>query len=248
MTMAIAGVGFEKAFKFLVAAFGIILPRSKRGRHIDQLIQSNDTAIQTIMGESKVYESKLRPVMDAYDALVAIAKATAEKTNTIYYGHDVYFAASTRYLANKLNTQDNKTHRKTVLLAALGLIEKIADDDLPEAIKSRDFLFRQNIEIIHGEDRTIQYYRLPAIDSLAAMTQIRKQLDRWIAGKGQIKNINRNMISGIFGVGVAETIYVKVKKRSYHNVGKRRNSHKLKTNTRQLYHKIQRLAYQPTDK
>ncbi len=212
VTMAIAGVGFEKAFKFLVAAFGIILPRSKRGRHIDQLIQSNATTLQTIMSENKAYESKLRPVMDVYEALVAIAKETAEKTNTTYYGHDVYFAASKRYLANKLNTSDDKAYRKTVLLAALGLIEKVADDDLPFAIKSRDYLFRQNIEIIHGEDRTIQYYKLPAIHSLAAMTQTRKQLDRWIAGKGQIKNINRNMIAGIFGLGVAEAVYTKVKK------------------------------------
>lgn len=212
VTMAIAGVGFEKAFKFLVAAFGIILPRSKRGRHIDQMINGNATALETIMVAREDYRKKLQPVMDAYEALSAIAKATAEKTNTIYYGHDVYFAASTRFLASKLGIQNNKAHRKTVLLAALGIIEKVTDDDLPEAIKSRDYLFHQNIEIIHGEDRTIQYYKLPAIDSLAAMTQIRKQLDRWIAGKGQIKNINRDMISGIFGLVVAEAVYTKVKK------------------------------------
>jgi hypothetical protein len=210
---AIAGVGFNAALKFLVAAFNITLPSNKKGRHIDQMITSNVTALQTIASESEAYQKKLAPIMDVYKAFTQIARETAEKTNTIFYGSDVYFAASTRFLADKLGASISKIFPKTVLLAALELVEKVADDNLPEKIILRDFLFTHKIATCYGDDRTIQYYRLPAIDTLSAMTKVKKNLDKWIAGKGQIKNINERLIAGIFGYDVAAAIYSKKTKK-----------------------------------
>ena len=108
------------------------------------------------MAENEAYRKKLEPIVDAYTALTEIAAKTAELTNTQYYGSDVYFAVSTRYLADTLNAPDNKTHKKTVLLAALGIIEKVDDADLPANIQSRDYLFARDIKDTYGADRTIQ--------------------------------------------------------------------------------------------
>ncbi|WP_425059184.1 hypothetical protein SCACP_38580 [Sporomusa carbonis] len=178
VVVRIAGVNFNRAIMFLAACFNISIP-GKRGRHINDIIKGNITAVQTIMDESKAYKRKLQPIMNAYTALLEIARTSANMTDTQYYGTDVYFSASKRFLAKQIGTNDEgSTYRKTVLLAALGLVEKVADNDLPESIKQRDYLYKRDLEMYYGGDRTIQYYRIKAIDSLKEMQIIKKQLDK----------------------------------------------------------------------
>ena len=80
---------------------------------------------------------------------------------------------------------------------------------MPANIQSRDYLFTRDIKDTYGADRTIQYYRLTAIDSLKSMQNIKAQLDKWINRGGQIKNINESLITCIFGYDVASKIYSK---------------------------------------
>ena len=210
VVMALANCTYKIALRFLADCFGIILPKES-GRTIEAMVDANIEALNVISGAEKAYKRKLEPLMDVYSILASEATKTAHMTNTVYYGDDVYFSASARFVTKELGlaaTSVDKVHQKLTLLAALGVIQRVADDDLPASIKKRNNqLLRDSYDLYEG--RTIQYYLLRQIDNLFQMDTIRKMLIKWIEARGTIKKVSRRLIANVFGELVAAKVYVK---------------------------------------
>ena len=90
----------------------------------------------------------------------------------------------------------------------MGLIEKVADEKLPDKISERDCSFSKKCVDAYGDGRTIQYYRVVELNA-KKIREIQQRLEYWIESKGKIRLVSKTYIAGIFGNEVAASVYTK---------------------------------------
>ena len=206
----IAGCNDSKAFDFCRRILHLTIEGGSKKdtvtneKDIQTIIADSYSALTEISSENKKYGKILSQLKSTFAALTDIALKTAQ--NCCLNG-DIYFFASKRYLASKSYQDAKETYKKTVLLAALNIITKVDDDEIPAAVKKETIKYNTACEAKFG--RTIQCYKINDIYTLKSMFCIRRALDAWIEQKGSVRTINRAKIAKIFSEEVASRVYVK---------------------------------------
>lgn len=210
----VQGVSVKEAVLFLCKIYGISITSNLHGnlKPLKQFISDNKRKF------TKLSELKSGKVLkDLYPVYVELMKITANMAKTTGMDElcsEVYTPVSCRYLAKLMKSNETAICRKLSLLAALGIIKKVSDFDLPMTIVMKTAEFTEMcIEKYDG--RTIQYYQV--IDLLQTFDDgrnslesfIRTQLKIWYASGYGISSVSYNTIEAVFGIYVAEMTYVK---------------------------------------
>ena len=219
VVQALANCDFLRALQFLAACSGINIPEIHTdgpdggshaalpaGTHVDNVIYATFGALKTLQS-NPARSRKIAALVSTAEVLCDEARKKASIIDMADHGEYVYFSASTRYIAEKTKQDQKDVVRKINLLATLGLVEKVPDDQLPASIALKcSELDRQCMDMYDG--RTIQYFRLRLL-SPAEMVEARDRLDLWIDVHGTIKMVTAANIAAVYGTDIAAMVFVK---------------------------------------
>ena len=216
--LAVDSIGFTmlclqcdpmEALRHLCSKANIRLVYNGQGRDVRDFVRKNKSAYKDL---SKVKGSNrlVMALKDVYHQCCDDVVMMAEKYNMSAHGDDVYGSASQRHIARKLGRENNNSLvcKKLILLASLGLVQRVLDEDLPFYETLKTMPFYQKCQEMYGR-RTIQYYRLSDLSCKETRKIVRERIRTWLAAHVAIKKINRGVISDVFGEVVASQVYTK---------------------------------------
>lgn len=217
LVTALSGKDFKDSVDFLAQCYNITILRSDC-LSVDLLIKKTNRSLASIAKEEN--REALKLVSKTLKGLQKVASETAKIVGKDGYADEAYFSASKRFLAKQAGASDSTVFSAINLLAALGIIVKVADADLPASIVERDKEFREKLVAKFGEAQTIQYFLLVNISTLPAMQTIRTRLDAWAKAKGCFSKISESYLGQIFGPELAAMIYPKKRSKAKEEIAK----------------------------
>lgn len=216
--LAVDSIGFTmnclqcspmEALRHLCSKVNIRLVYNGQERDVRDLVRKNKSVFKDF---SKIKGAKtlVKALKDVYYQCCDDVVMMAEKYNMAAHGDDVYGSASQRHIAMKLGGENNNSHvcKKLILLASLGLVQRVLDEDLPFHETLKTMPFYQQCKERYGR-RTIQYYRLSDLSCKETRRIVRQRLRTWLVNHVTIKEINRSVIYEVFGEAIASQVYAK---------------------------------------
>ena len=199
-----------EALEHLCSKANIKLVHSEPGKDIREFIRANKLAYKNLNRIKGAHNLIGKVLKGAYDECCADVQYMAEHYNMDKHADNVYGSVSSRYLSKRLGNKNGHSSscKKLILLASLGLVKRFTDEDLPfyNTIRRMPF-YKKCMREYYG--CTIQFYKLADLSNKEVRKVIRDRIRAWVDKGAPIKNINRQVISDVFGEEIASDVYAK---------------------------------------
>ncbi len=160
-----------------------------------------------VLNDSKINKAFLdKTIKPVYQKLCSIAVKSANALQMDGAGEDFICITSTRQVAEAADMDPSWVNRKMAFLAALGLIHKYRDDEVPAQWRGRYF---DECEAKWGEDHTPQAWSIVDLSNKKNFDYALMMINHWRKSKAEVKKLSYKYQRSVFGPLVADRAYTK---------------------------------------
>ncbi len=160
-----------------------------------------------VLGNSKINKAFLdKTIKPLYQKLCNLAVKSAESLKMDSAGENFICITSTRQVAKAAHISEPEACRKMAFLAALGLIHKFKDSEVPARLRGKFF---ESCEATWGEDRTPQAWSLTDLSNKKNFDYTLAMFKHWFKSKAEVKKLSYKYQRSIFGPLIANRAYTK---------------------------------------
>lgn len=173
------------------------------GRSLKKIKNKNYRVLNDSNINKTFYNRTLKPL---YQTLCTIATKSAESLKMDSAGENFICITSIRQVAKAAHVSEPEACRKMALLAALGLIRKFRDDEVPQQIRGRYF---DECEERWGKDRTPQCWSVTDLSNKKNLDYVLMMVNHWRKSNAKVKKLSYEYLGSVFGPLVADRAYTK---------------------------------------
>lgn len=173
------------------------------GRSLKKIKSKNYRVLNDSNINKSFYNRTIKPL---YQTISSLAVKSASDLQMDGAGDNFICITSIRQVAKSARISEPEACRKMALLAALGLIRKFRDDEVPESIRGKFF---DECEERWGKDRTPQCWSLTDLSNKKNLDYTLMMVKHWLKSKAKVKKLSYEYLKSIFGPLVADRAYTK---------------------------------------
>ena len=200
-----------KAYKFIKEIFNLEIMETEWQKEQKEILEENLRVLRD--GELELncpiaYKNIKRNIR-YLEELIMIAKDNVYSDKFTDEDENVIFFASNSYICKQLGMSKNSSvevTKKNVLFAYHDMINKIADNDIPEEMLKKSQAISANNEDKNRKYRHINYYSIPSFSTLL-FKDIELKGEQWKNNGYTMKGLSREMIFRTEGKKLADKLY-----------------------------------------